>query len=97
MEMKFPSGAGTTQGESEVAAAEAGDEMIPVGLDCTFCGVGAMKVWGNKLEPYAVIAQKSFESAGAFIVNNLVLGVEVAVGYVGVEDESGSDKFVFAA
>ena len=38
------------QGEVWVAASQAGDEVILVSLDCTFCGVGATKVWGNKLE-----------------------------------------------
>ena len=33
-----------------VAAAQAGNEVILVILDCTFCGVGVMKVWGNELE-----------------------------------------------
>ena len=55
------------QGEVGVAATEAGDEVILIGLDGAFCGVGVMKVWGYKLEPYAGIAQKSFEAAGAFI------------------------------
>ena len=56
------------QGEVGVAVTEAGDEVILVGLDGAFCGVGAMKVWGNELEPYAGIAQKKFQAAGAFIV-----------------------------
>ena len=38
------------QGGVWVAAAQAGNEVILVSLDCTFCGVGAMKVWGNELE-----------------------------------------------
>ena len=38
------------QGEVWVAAAQAGDEVILVSLDCTFYSVGAMKVWGHKLE-----------------------------------------------
>ena len=38
------------QGEVGVATAQAGDELILVSLDCTFCGIGAMKVWGNELE-----------------------------------------------
>ena len=37
------------QGEVGVAATEAGDEVIFVGLDGAFIGVGAMKVWGNEL------------------------------------------------
>ena len=48
------------QGEVGFAATEAGNEVILVCLDCAFCGVGAMKVWENELEPYAVIAQKCF-------------------------------------
>ena len=56
-----------------------------------------MKVWGHELEPYAGLAKKSFESAGAFIVQHLVLGVEAAVVEVGVEDASSSDEIVFAA
>ena len=56
------------QGEVGVAATEAGDEVILVSLDCAFCGVGAMKVWGNESEHDSGLAQKSFEAAGAFIV-----------------------------
>ena len=56
------------QGEVGVAVTEAGDEVILVILDCAFCGVGAMKVWGEELEHHAGIAQKRFEAAGEFIV-----------------------------
>ena len=56
------------KGEVGVAATEAGDELILVSLDCVFCGVGAMKVWGNELELDAGIVQKRFEAPGAFIV-----------------------------
>ena len=48
------------QGEVGVAATEANDEVILVGLDGALCGVGAMKVWRNELELYAGIAQKLF-------------------------------------
>ena len=51
------------QGEVGVADTEAGDEVILVSLDGVFCSVGAMQVWGNKLEPYAGIAQKLFQAA----------------------------------
>ena len=34
-----------------------------------------MKVWGNKLELDTGFAQKIFEAARVFIVQNLVLGV----------------------
>ena len=85
------------QGEVGVAATDAGNEVILVGLDGAFCGIGVMKVWGNELEPYTEIAQKLFQAAGAFIVKHLVLGGEAAVGEVEVEDSSGSDEFSFAA
>ena len=35
------------QGGVGVAATEAGYDVILVGLDCTFCRVGAVKVWGE--------------------------------------------------
>ena len=58
--------------------------MILVGLDVAFGGVGAMKVRRNDLELDAGIAKKLFQAAGAFIVENLVLGVKDAVRKVGV-------------
>ena len=56
------------QGGFGVAATEAGDEVILVSLDFTFCNVCAMKVWGKELELDSGIAQKRFEAARAFIV-----------------------------
>ena len=38
------------QGKVWVASAQASDEVILVSLDCTFCDVIAMKVWGHELE-----------------------------------------------
>ena len=38
------------QREVWFAAAQAGNEVILVNLDCLFCGVGAMKVWGHELK-----------------------------------------------
>ena len=35
------------EGEVWVTDAQVGDKMILVGLDCTFCGVDVMKVWGT--------------------------------------------------
>ena len=48
------------QGGVGVATTEAGNEVILVGLDGAFGGVGAMKVWRNELELDAGIAQKLF-------------------------------------
>ena len=53
-------------------------------MDGAFGGVGAMKVRRNKLKLDAGVVQKLFYAAGAFIVENLVLGGEAAVGKVGV-------------
>ena len=61
----------------------------------TFCGVGLVQVRGNELELDTGFKQKRFEAAGTFIVHHLVLGSEVAVGEVGVEDARGSDEFLF--
>ena len=84
------------QGGIGVVATEASDEVILVGLDCAFCGVGELKVWRNKLELDTGLEQKSFEAARAFIVQHLVLGGEDAVREVGVEDARGSYEFFFA-
>ena len=48
------------QEEVRVAANDAGDKVILVGLDGTFVGVCAMEVRKNELETDAGIAQKLF-------------------------------------
>ena len=48
------------QGEVRDATTESGDELILVGLDGAFGGVGVMQVRRNKLEIDAAIAQKLF-------------------------------------
>ena len=79
------------QGEVVVAAAEAGDEVILVGLDGAFGDVGVIQVRRNELEIDAGIAQKMFWAAGAFIVEHLVLRGEAAGRKVGLQDASGSE------
>ena len=44
------------QGELGLANTEAGDEVILVGLDGVFGGVGAIQVWRKELEIDAGIA-----------------------------------------
>ena len=78
-----------------VAAAQAGNEVILVSLDLSFCGVGAINVWGNELKLDTGLASKRFEAAGAFIVQHLVLGDEATVREVDVEDAGGSYEFAF--
>ena len=85
------------QGEVEVVAAQAVDEVILVSLACKFCGVGVMKVWGNELKIDTEIAQKRFESAGSFIVQHLVLGGEAVAREIGVEDTHESYEVAFVA
>ena len=63
------------QGGVGIAAAKSSNEVILLSLYCTFCGVDAVKVWGNELELETGFAQKHFEAAGAFIVRNFLLGV----------------------
>ena len=48
------------QGEVGVATTEDGNEVILVGLDGAFGGVGAMKVQRNKLELHNGIVQNLF-------------------------------------
>ena len=38
------------QREFWVADAQVGDEVILLSLDCLFCGVGVIKVWGHDLK-----------------------------------------------
>ena len=83
------------QREVWVTAAQAGNEVILVSLDFLFYVVGAMQVWGHELELDTSLAYKRFESAGALIVQNLVLGGEATVGEVGVEDAGGLYNFAF--
>ena len=83
------------QREVWVAATQAGDEVILVCLDCSFCDVGVMKVWGHELKLDTGLAWKLFEAARALIVHHLVLGGEAAVRELGVEDAGGSYEFAF--
>ena len=85
------------QREVWVAAAQAGNDMILLSLDCSLCGVCAMKVWGHELKLDTCRAYKRFEASGALIIQHSVLGGETAVGKVGVEDAGGSYEFAFVA
>ena len=80
-----------------VTDAEAGDQMILVSLDRSFGGVGAMEVWGDKLEIDALLMHELLQAGGAFIIHNLEERAETAVTEVGVEDLVVTDKFLRAA
>ena len=83
------------QREVWVAAAQAGDEVILVGLDCLFCGSGAIKVWGHELKLDTCRLWKRFEAARELIVQHVVLGGEATVGEVCVEAAGVSYEFAF--
>ena len=63
------------QGEVRVVATKDGDEVILVSLDCAFCGVDAMKVWGNELEPYAGSREKVLRPPGHSLLSIWYWGV----------------------
>ena len=85
------------QGGVGVAATEAGDEVILVGLDGAFCGLWCNAGVGEQVGTLCWNRVENFQAAGAFIVEYLVLGGEAAVGEVGVEEASGSYEFAFTA
>ena len=51
-----------------VTDAEAGDQMILVSLDRSFGGVGAMEVWGDKLEIDALLMHELLQAGGVLIL-----------------------------
>ena len=80
-----------------VTAAEAGDQVVLVGLDCSFGGAGAMEVRGGKLEIDALLMHEPLQADRAFIIHNLEERADTAVTEVGVEDLIGTAKFLRAA
>ena len=48
--------------------------MILEGSNCTFGGVAAMDIWGDKLEVDILFAEGALHSAGAFIVKDVESG-----------------------
>ena len=80
-----------------VTAAVAVDQVIIVGLDCSFSGVGVMEVRGDKLETNALLMHESLQAGREFIFKHLEERAETAVTEVGVEDLVGTAKFLRAA
>ena len=80
-----------------VAAAVAGDQVILVSLDCSFGGVGAMEVRGDKLKVDALLMHELLQACGTFIFQNLEERAEYLVTEVGMEDLVGMAKFLCAA
>ena len=79
---------GVTRGQSST-------EGILEGANCTFGGVAAMGIWGDKLEVDIVFAEGALHSAGAFVVKDVDSGscavlLEIFMArYPGVGDFEG--------
>ena len=79
---------GVTRGHSST-------EVILEGMNCTFGGVAAMCIWGDKLEVDIVFAEGALNIAGAFVVKDVESGscavlLEIFVArYPGVGDFEG--------
>ena len=58
---------GVTRGHSST-------EVILEGVNCTFGGVVAMGIWGDKLKVDIVFAEGALHSAGAFVVKDVESG-----------------------
>jgi hypothetical protein len=83
------------EGEIRVSAAEAGNEVVFKGTNGALGSVCAMHAGRDELKVDGFVAQKLFESGGAFVVEALELGAEAGVdeaivdGFVGSEDGGG--------
>ena len=79
---------GVTRGQSSA-------EVILEGVNCTFGGVAAMGIWGDKLEFDIVFAEGALHSSGEFVVKDVESGscavlLEMFVArYPGVGDFEG--------
>ena len=61
-------------GKVSVARCESGTEIIFEGADCTFGGVAAVGVRGNKLEVNVVLEEGFLHGVGELIVEDLESG-----------------------
>ena len=73
------------QQEGGVAAAEARNQVVIVGGDSLFNGIGAVQVRRNELESDAGVLHDLFEVDWALVVKHLKERRETTVGEVSVE------------
>ena len=79
-----------------VTAADDGDQVILVSLDCSFGSVGTIEVRGDKLKANSLLMHELLQVGGLFIVQHPEEKAEAAVTEVGVEDLVGMFKLLCA-
>ena len=84
------------QQEGGVASAEAIDQVVLVGGDGAFSGIGAVEVRLNKLESDAGVSHDLFEVGWALVVEHVKERRETTVGEVSVEGGVRTNEFVLA-
>ena len=85
------------QRKGGVAAAEDRDEVVLVGGDGAFRGIGAVQVRRNELEGDAGVLHDLFEAGWALVVEHLKVRCKTTVGEVSVEGGARANEFVLAA
>ena len=83
--------------EGGVAVAEASYQVVLVGGDDAFIGIGAVQVQWNKLESDASVSHDLFEDGWELVVEHLKARRETTVGEVSVEGGVSANEFVLAA
>ena len=61
-------------GKVGVASGESSEKMILECADCTFSGVAAVGIQGNKLEVNVVLAKGFLHDMGALVVEDVEIG-----------------------
>ena len=85
------------QREEGVAADEARNQVVLVGGDGAFRGIGVVQVWRNELESDAGVSHELFEAGWALVVDHLKERRNTTVGEVSVEGGKRANEFVLAA
>ena len=85
------------QQEGGVVATEASNQVVLVGGNGAFGGIGAVQVRRNELKSCAGVLNDIFEAGWALVVEHLKARRETTVGEVGVEGGVSANKFVLVA
>ena len=73
------------QREGGVTAAESSNQVVLLGGDGAFRGIGAVQVLRNELEIDAAVLHDLFQAGWALVIENLKERRETTVGVVSVE------------
>ena len=85
------------QQEGGVTATEASNQVVLVGGNGAFGGIGAVQVRLNELESDDGVLHDLFEVDWGLVVEHLKARRETTVGEVGVEGGVSANKFVLVA